>query len=618
MKVYHSRKRYKVIGEAVGKGQPVYVLEGKVPVAKTDCIPAGDLDIYASDTQPIPEWHPTVKPKAWGELRRFCLDIETTGLNPDTDRVIAVGLGAPGIGAYLDSDVNEAELLRRLMRVLQQQKPDVLIGYNLYRFDLPFLIARCNHHQIPHPFVVADRARRLSKAVVHGKPLEVLPVNYETDRRVCVVDLYPLVVAHDNVVAQLEGHSLKQAAIGFGLRKDRRLELPAGELHQLWMHHEATGDTQAIGRIMEYLGYDIEDTHLLADYLLPQIYYQKLLLPRHSLQELTLMGAATKWNKVLKEHYRHEPEASPPEAVQGALMVVNPGLYRQCAKIDVSSLYPSVMLKYGIWTRKDTDRYGLGVLQYLTRHRLELKRKAKAGDTEAGLMSGALKIFINSAYGLLGTPGIPFNDYQEFAKVPAYGREILQFMIHHLETHQAVIVEADTDGIIFSHPTPSAIRESLQQALPDGITIDLEWQDTAVYCAKKKSYVLFFPDGTIKANGIYKKRDRCQLEKTYPIEYLKRHLHGSLSEAEDYHRETVKALSTGNYPIGELMITRSIRANEKALLKYGKPGDKVTFYQGTGGAITDGAYSPQFYINKVEDLHQEILGAMGYGQKKLL
>jgi hypothetical protein len=27
---------------------------------------------------------------------------------------------------------------------------------------------------------------------------------------------------------------------------------------------------------------------------------------------------------------------------------------------------------------------------------------------------------------------------------------------------------------------------------------------THVYCAKKKSYILFHPDGSIKANGIYK------------------------------------------------------------------------------------------------------------------
>jgi len=297
-------------------------------------------------------------------------------------------------------------------------------------------------------------------------------------------------------------------------------------------------------------------------------------------------------------------------------MVVNPGLYRNCAKIDVSSLYPSVMLKYGVWTRKDTDRYGLGILQYLTRHRLELKRRAKAGDTESGLMSGALKIFINSAYGLLGTPGIPFNDYQEFAKVPAYGREILKFMLYYLEANHAVIVEADTDGIIFSHSQPEAIRDALQQELPPGINIELEWDNTAVYCAKKKSYILFHPDGTIKANGIYKKRDKTKLEKIYPIEYLKRFLEGGISEAEAYHQELEKSLLSGNHPISELTITRSIRANEKALLKLGKPGEKITFYQGNGGATTSGNYSPRHYLEKISEIRTEILEVLGYASKQ--
>jgi hypothetical protein len=39
---------------------------------------------------------------------------------------------------------------------------------------------------------------------------------------------------------------------------------------------------------------------------------------------------------------------------------------RQCvAKIDLSSLYPSVMIRYGICSRKDPEHKFLGVLEYM-------------------------------------------------------------------------------------------------------------------------------------------------------------------------------------------------------------------------------------------------------------
>jgi DNA polymerase I len=615
MAVYWRKQRYQVQGEGKRAGRECYLLEGSRSTPKSECIPTGDLDIFATWNGDIPEWQPNSSPKPWQELRRFSVDIETTGLNPETDRVIAIAGGAPGIGAFVAADADETKILRQLMATLRAVKPDILIGYNCYKFDLPFLIKRCELHGIKHPFTISDKPKRLTKAVVAGKPLEVWPIYYNAnslrgeaiERQVSVIDLYPLVVAHDNVTSQLESHTLKQAALGFGLRKTPRLELTVSEIHRLWETYLKEGIKESLEKILLYLNFDVEDTHLLAEFLLPQYYYQKILLPDLSLQQLTLTGTATKWNIVLKNHYRWEPEPDPQVPIEGGLMVVNPGLYRNCSKIDVSSLYPSVMLKYGVWTRKDKDRYGLGILQHLTRYRLELKRRAKSGDTEAGLMSGALKIFINSAYGFLGTPGMPFNDYVEFAKVPAYGREILKFMLHYLETNNAVIVEADTDGIIFSHPQPEALRDCLQRELPEGINIELEWTNTHVYCAKKKSYILFHPDGNIKANGIYKKRDKTKLEKIYPVEYLKRFLEGGLSEAETYHQELEKSLLSGNHPISELTITRSIRVNEKALLKLGKPGDTITFYQGESGATISGNYSPRHYLEKILEIRTEIL-----------
>jgi len=622
LRVYYKSDVYTVMGSGKKDNVDLYLLDiGEAkpkPVPKKDCIPFNDLNIFETHNYQLKEWEPNVDILSWKKLIRMSFDIETTGLNPETDRIIAIGWGAPNIGSYLDINIDEYTLLSNFMKTLAKYKPDILIGYNCYKFDLPFIIKRCEIHNIKHPFKISDKPKILSKAIYNGKPLEVTQVFYKSKHKnVSIIDLFPLVILHDNVTAQLERYNLKYVVLTYKLRDKKRIELSSNEIHKLWSNYLITKNRNDISTIADYLSYDIEDTHLLSEYLLPQIYYQRILLPELNIQEISLMGAASKWNKLLRNYYKTEPVPDNPIKIEGALMVVNPGLYKNCSKIDVSSLYPSIMLKYNIWTKKDKDKYGLSVLQYLTKKRLELKLLSKKGDEEAKLMSDSLKVFINSAYGLLGTSKIPFNDFKEFGKVPAYGREILKFMLNYLENNDAIIVEADTDGIIFSHPEPVMIKEKLQDELPKGINIELEWSNVDVYCIKKKSYILFFPDGSYKANGIYKKRDRCILEKTYPIEYLKSYLSGGIAEANKYHNELIKLILSGKYPIENLSINRTIRVNEKELLKLGSPGDKVNFYQGINGLTNVGDYNPSYYIGKIKLLQSEILNSLGHGQLML-
>jgi DNA polymerase I len=159
---------------------------------------------------------------------------------------------------------------------------------------------------------------------------------------------------------------------------------------------------------------------------------------------------------------------------EGGLVISVPGLHKHIAKIDVSSLYPSIMLKYGICSRKDTQRVGLSILDYLTRERLRLKELGKAGDLAAKQAEAALKVLINSLFGFYGTSGVGFNDMEAAALVTAYGRRILRFMIDVIEKAGGMQVESDTDGVFFSHTEPLLIFEKLQNALPTGIKIELE------------------------------------------------------------------------------------------------------------------------------------------------
>jgi len=85
------------------------------------------------------------------------LDIESTGLDAWSDLVVAVGMKQVGSND-IDSIVseNEKELLEGTMQKLSKdvkvgvvitEKP-VIVGYNISRFDIPFLRIRCLKHGV--------------------------------------------------------------------------------------------------------------------------------------------------------------------------------------------------------------------------------------------------------------------------------------------------------------------------------------------------------------------------------------------------------------------------------------------------------------------------------------
>jgi len=83
----------------------------------------------------------------YSDLKLGVLDIETTGLNPEKDKIIIGGLLIPisgGIRAiqfFSESPEEESLLLNEYITELN--KLDVLISYNGDNFDLPFINKRC-------------------------------------------------------------------------------------------------------------------------------------------------------------------------------------------------------------------------------------------------------------------------------------------------------------------------------------------------------------------------------------------------------------------------------------------------------------------------------------------
>jgi DNA polymerase, archaea type len=251
-----------------------------------------NLDRLSLDYRPTintPSWTPTTSVKPYEELTKLYIDIETTGLDPLVERearhqggrVLMVGLMSETGVKTIITDPDERVILTKTIDYLKANKPDCLIGHNLINFDLPFISTRSRIKRITHPFTKAAKTTRITSSSVHGKPIEFTPVYW---RGTDILDTYHQIAIWDKAAAKLSSYGLKNSVIALGLREDRRLELSVDRIRECW----ESGD---LGTIQEYLEFDLEDTKLLADFLLPVVYYQMNYVPNLNFQALAIASA---------------------------------------------------------------------------------------------------------------------------------------------------------------------------------------------------------------------------------------------------------------------------------------------------------------------------------------
>jgi DNA polymerase, archaea type len=578
-----------------------------------------DIDRLSLDYKPTvstPSWEPTTSVKPYEQLTKLYIDIETTGLDSLVDRVLMVGLmNESGVKTVI-TDPDERVILTKTIDYLKANKPDCLIGHNLINFDVPFLVTRCRINKITHPFTRATKTSRITSSSVNGQPIEFTPVYWKgTD----ILDTYQQIAIWDKAAAKLSSYGLKNSVIALGLREDRRLELSVERIRECW-------DNGDLATIQDYLEFDLDDTQLLANFLLPVVYYQMNYVPSLNFQTMAIASPALKAQKI---HEKLLPglQANPDGKSGfdgGTVELLLPGLHHNVAKIDVSSLYPSIMLRYGICSRKDPEHKFLGVLEYMRSERLRLKALGKTGDRSASFQEKSLKVLINGSFGYYGTGYYSFNDYEAAALVTAYGRKILSLMVSVVESCGGVPIEIDTDGVFFSHPDPETVSSAVADALPDGIEIELELKHCGLYVPKAKSYVLVSAEGKTSVKGLFRKRNRYPLQNHFPIEFIKLYFIEGLDAAEDYYQETRSLLAAGDLSVEDLTITRKISTNEKGLVELGigKQGERVSYWykrfdryhSKTGKPLkpmpvqtNSGEYWVDYYVEELDEVYRSII-----------
>ncbi|MEY4508631.1 MAG: polymerase, partial [Pseudomonadota bacterium] len=195
---------------------------------------------------------------AFDQLHRLQLDLETTGLDPEHNRVFLVALRGPDgrcetLESSASTDAAESDLIRRLCEWVRLLDPDVVENHNLHGFDLPFLARRAQLLGVPLWLGRTDfvgfsrrpaargasflRSRDLGRASTGGAPRElpdyVRRTRYTLPGRE-LIDTMDAVRRHDFAARDLPGHGLKAVARHFGLASDERELIPGRDVYRVF------------------------------------------------------------------------------------------------------------------------------------------------------------------------------------------------------------------------------------------------------------------------------------------------------------------------------------------------------------------------------------------------
>jgi DNA polymerase, archaea type len=503
-------------------------------------------------------------------------------------------------------NVEESEhaALKRLTAMIKERDPDVIEGHDLFRFDLPYLVARAKKAKTKLDWGRSDEflRSRPSRLQIAEKTIDY-PKFTIGGRH--FVDTFLLAQFYDVGMRSLAGFERTDVARHFDLCDSGEISALTGkELQRAYLENSEAFRRRALCGVRE--------TRALSELLSASYFIQAQIFP-YNYQDVIVRGNATRINALfLREYFRQRhsiPELPMVRAFEGGYTdIFFTGVAHNVWHCDVASLYPSIMLKFDCFPVSDQLQIFRHLLTDLRSFRLEAKAEMRAEKDPAKqhhfqALQNTFKILLNSFYGYLGFAQGHFADFDAAARVTQIGRDLLKKMIDWLAAHSAKVIEVDTDGIYF---VPSGkieideLREGLAKELPEGIEIEFDEQFDAMFSYKAKNYALLTKDGdVIIRGGALKSRGLEKFQRVFLEEMIKLIMEGKPEAITNLRDEFERKIRNREWKIDMLMKTDTLQdsldkyrakiagsarnraaAYELALAsgRNYKPGDQISYY----------------------------------------
>lgn len=414
------------------------------------------------------------------DLKILSLDIEV--YNPDgmpnseKDPIIMISLssnrGLRKVLATAESPLDfvetlqdEAEMLRRFTAIVEEEDPDILIGYNSDNFDFPYIRDRASTLEVPLTLGTDGSGIKFMKRGFTNAALVKGRVH---------VDLYLIMRRY----LQLDRYTLERVYLElFG---EEKYDIPGDEIHQYWddcgpklekLCHYSLDDAVAVTEIGEkMIPLTLELTRIVGQ-------------PFFDMARMAT-GQQVEWYLIRKANQQKEVVPNKPSASQysnrrskrasgGYVKDPVKGLHENIVYFDFRSLYPSIIIsknvspdtlvdecnpeechispERGYMFLKEPPGFVPSIIGNILTERVRLKTLMKESEDEdekkiLNVQQEALKRLANSMYGVYGYSRFRWYRLECADAITAWGRDYIKKTMVKAENFGFKPVYADTDG----------------------------------------------------------------------------------------------------------------------------------------------------------------------------
>jgi DNA polymerase-2 len=472
----------------------------------------------------------------------------------------------------------EKELLMQFIQEVQCIDPDIITGWNVVDFDFKVLRERCKHHKIPF---ILGRSEEETKVRIESQFLRESSVNI-VGRQVLdgIALLKNSFIKLDDYKLDTAAHEIlnKSKAIAFNNDKGKKIE-------DLFKKHPE-----------ELVEYNLKDAELVLEILEAKDIIN-LIIKRSMLTGMQIDRVSASIASLDSLYLRETKKrgyvcnssgfAEREERIKGGFVREStPGIYDYIIVCDFKSLYPSIIKTFNVDPlsfQKDGTvvapngakfRNEEGILPKLI-HTLWQQRDAAKKKKDA-VASYAIKITMNSFYGVLASPMCRFYSPEMAGAITSWGQMIVKESAEQVEKIGYPVIYGDTDSIFVetkaenyaaAHKIGEFIAESINHYFEKKIKEEyqrksyLELEFEKVYSrfimpkirgtdiGAKKRYAGMLSDGKTEHLNIVGletvRRDWTECAKEFQMTLLKRIF--AKQEVAPYIKKFVEEVKTGKH-----------------------------------------------------------------------
>lgn len=476
----------------------------------------------------------------YDEIIRMIFDLETEGLDPRYNRINQIGVRFNRPVMYKgkkveferiltvtgntkeERDASELHNIKIFLSMIQYFHPDVITAHNGENFDWNFIITRCERlgtsiEEICKNLKMFDgeTIRKNTKDTVLKLGGEVETFKQTIVPGSIVTDSLHAVRRAQAIDSSMLRADLKYVTEYSKMKKINRVYVPGDKISDTWydIEHQYAfnnnnGDWYCISSDKPLKeGYDIvSGKYIVERYLLDDLWECDKVEHRYNTSNFMVckmlplpyskcctMGTAGQWKSIMMGWSYENGLAIPPFGEGGTFTgglsrLLKVGFIANVAKFDYNSLYPSIILTWGISDKKDLMGVMLKFLEYVLSGREKYKGLTKKAKKEAERIKEKiankpddvtieeleallrdfekeesandkkqlpLKIFGNSFFGSYGAENLfPWGSKVCAERTTCTGRMCLRLMIYHFNNLGYKPIVGDS----FTPDTPLFIR----------------------------------------------------------------------------------------------------------------------------------------------------------------